>query len=557
MIPGNYCANISCQHQGLDCLLTCQYCKIRSYCSTNCQLQDWNMGHSKVCEANYQLHLEDIEKRCPFLTDGVLFSQGQTKGMRCKLETILSTYEKVKPPGRSTSIIGKGSYGEVFLMRNKSTGKYVALKAIKKQFIGNPGMLKGLMKEIEIHKTLMHDNIIQLIEHCEDSKNIYIVMEYAGKGSLFKHIRTEKKLSEKESFYYFVQACNAVHFLHKHKLMHRDIKPENMLITAEGQLKLCDFGCCTFYDSGERKTFCGTLDYMAPEVLKRDTYKEKADVWSLGVLLYEMLHGYAPFRGMRDQDTMQQIIEDKLVFEDYIKSDTREIIKAMIRTDPRQRPSIVELFEMPWIKRAQKEFAIEDRRSEMANESMKTSATSRTFIASNKSPEYEDIDLENKSIKQLKEEYDKDLIAYTPLCETTNGNFNSNDHRTQTNKSQTKAVEYLDDEKPQVDIDKCIKDLEEENNFIKRICNDYMNKKEATEELPIEILYNYSNTDYKESMDKIAKSIRNMNQSDFPSSIIKPSRITLIRPNKTNDKKKSALSSVINFLFSVDEIKGV
>eukprot|EP00826_Nyctotherus_ovalis_P017878 TRINITY_DN1528_c0_g1_i10.p1 TRINITY_DN1528_c0_g1~~TRINITY_DN1528_c0_g1_i10.p1 ORF type:complete len:587 (+),score=170.79 TRINITY_DN1528_c0_g1_i10:160-1920(+) len=586
MNSGKRCANISCSLEvsaSAASPLVCEFCKARSYCCKDCRTQDWKKGHSKDCETAFRLHIEEAEKRCPFLTDGVLFSQGETKGMRCKLETILDTYEKAKIPGRPTSALGKGSYGEVFLMRNKSTGKYVAMKAIRKQFIGNPGMLKALTREIEIHKSLMHDNIIQLLEHCEDSKHIYILMEYAAKGSLFRHIRTQDKLSEKESFYYFVQACNAVHFLHKHQLMHRDIKPENMLISGEGQLKLCDFGCCTPYESGGRKTFCGTLEYMAPEVIRRGGYKEKADVWSLGVLLYEMLHGYAPFRGVRDQDTIQKIMEDKLDFEEEVKLDAREVIEAMVNADPTQRPCIVEVLEMPWAKRMQKELGIKDREVEMASESSKTSATSRTLAADRSAvADMETMysNFEGESMDRLRQEYSKQLLVNVSMAETRNeigGSFSSNDYEVQRSESLLKAVDYLDKldiKESQSDIDKCIKELEEENNILRRICNSYMDKKKerkkdegkkAIDEVPNEILYNYAPMDYKESMSNIAKSIKNMKADVFSRCVVKPAKVTLIKSNKNTEGTKSvarsgsrsALGAVWDFVFSVGEIKGV
>lgn len=582
MNSGKHCANISCSQEvtaSATLHIACEFCKTRSYCSKDCRVQDWKKGHAKDCETHFRLHIEEAEKRCPFLTDGVLFSRGETKGMRCKLETILDTYEKAKIPGRPTFVLGKGSYGEVFLMRNKSTGKYVAMKAIRKQFIGNPGMLKALTREIEIHKSLMHDNIIQLLEHCEDSKHIYILMEYAAKGSLFKLIRTQTKLPEKLAFYYFVQACNAVHFLHKHQLMHRDIKPENLLISGEGQLKLCDFGCCTPYESDGRKTFCGTLEYMAPEVIRRGGYREKADIWSLGVLLYEMLHGYAPFRGVRDQDTIQKIMEDKLDFEEEVKSDAREVIEAMVNADPTLRPCIVEVLETPWAKRMQKELAIKDREVETVSESLKTSGTRRTQAADRSAvtdvgSTYSNFECE--SMDRLKQEYNKQLLTNVSMAETRNeagSSFGSDDYEVQRSESLLKAVNYLDQldiKQSQSEIDKCIRELEEENNTLRRICSSYMSRKKerkedeekkVIDEVPNEILYNYAPMDYKESMSNIVKSIKNMKTDSFSKCVVRPAKVTLVKSNKSKSVarsgSRSALGAVWDFVFSVGEIKGV
>jgi serine/threonine protein kinase len=324
-------------------------------------VQDWNQGHSKACELLFDERIKEIEQRCPFLTDGVMLSQKETKDMLSTANNFFDNYLRTNVKGKTTAVLGSGSYGKVFYMQNKKTQKPVAVKVIEKKNVKDKVSLKSLVQEIEIHKRLLHDNIIRLIEHCEDQKNIYLVMEYAAKGSLFQFIRRNEKLNEKEAFYFFTQACNAVHFLHKHQLIHRDIKPENMLITVNGQLKLGDFGCCVSCDSSERKTFCGTIEYMAPEIIKRHGYKEKADVWSLGVLLYEMLHGYAPFQSNKDQETMRQIVEDKLEFHAAIKEDVKDLISRMLHSNPLKRPHIVELFDMKWVKRLQNEFNIKDR----------------------------------------------------------------------------------------------------------------------------------------------------------------------------------------------------
>eukprot|EP00831_Metopus_contortus_P021793 TRINITY_DN19812_c0_g1_i3.p1 TRINITY_DN19812_c0_g1~~TRINITY_DN19812_c0_g1_i3.p1 ORF type:complete len:275 (+),score=40.84 TRINITY_DN19812_c0_g1_i3:493-1317(+) len=181
-------------------------------------------------------------------------------------------------------------------------------------------------------------------------------MEYVPKGNLFQIIRRKGRLSEAEAFHFFSQICNALHFLHKHELMHRDIKPENILIGANGKAKLCDFGCSAQSDR-EHKTFCGTVEYMAPEIKKHSAYDEKVDIWSLGVLLYEMTHGYSPFQVKREHKVMGRILHDKLYFDIHIKDDLREILKKMLGADPIQRPSISEIVCSSWMKRLQKEFA--------------------------------------------------------------------------------------------------------------------------------------------------------------------------------------------------------
>jgi len=121
-------------------------------------------------------------------------------------------------------------------------------------------------------------------------------MEYANSGSLFSLIKKRKNFDEKKAFHYFIQTAGAVLFLHENNLVHRDLKPENILVDENNNIKLCDFGWCVEMSMGNRVTFCGTYEYMAPEIIKEKPYNQGIDVWSLGILLYELIHGYSPFR---------------------------------------------------------------------------------------------------------------------------------------------------------------------------------------------------------------------------------------------------------------------
>lgn len=132
-------------------------------------------------------------------------------------------------------------------------------------------------------------------------------MEHIEKGSLFELLRKRKQFSEDEAFYYFVQVVSGLYFMHQHGFIHRDLKPENLLIGENNELKICDFGWCVEFDADEnrpRTTFCGTLEYMAPEMISSKPHTHLVDVWSLGILLFELCHGKAPFRG--DQQKIKQ-----------------------------------------------------------------------------------------------------------------------------------------------------------------------------------------------------------------------------------------------------------
>jgi len=363
------CSNSLCKKsQGQGLIFKCDLCKEKIYCSKVCKTEDWNVGHSLVCEKQRNDKLKKVIENCPFIKIGKFLSEVEGSQVASKGDSINTNYEPAKIQGKS-GYLGKGAFGEVMLMREKKTNYLVAVKSIDKSSLRNPVALKSLISEIGIQKRIQHENIIRLFGHVENDKKIYIIMEYASKGSLFQLIRRKKRFTEKEAFFFFTQTCSATHFLHKHRLIHRDIKPENLLITENGTLKLCDFGCCAL--GQDRKTFCGTIEYIAPEIIKRQVYGDKADIWSLGILLFEMLHGYAPFRGKEDKQTMDMIVKNKIFFGN-ISEDAKEVIKTLLNENPDERPEAWEIFLLPWIRRMQNEFGLNETKEETKAETLTT-----------------------------------------------------------------------------------------------------------------------------------------------------------------------------------------
>jgi len=288
----------------------------------------------------------------PFLTEGVFLPESNE--LNPKSDTEFAKYKTIDEVSQKAQYLGHGSFGKVVLMKNSITSEQVAIKAIEKSAIKQHTTLKDLKKEINIHQRLIHENIIRLIESIETKNHFLIVLEYAPKGDLFKLLKRKSKFTEPEAFLFFTQICNAIHFLHTNHLMHRDIKPENILLTCNNQVKLCDFGCCGQAYLG-RKTLCGTSEYIAPEILKRCPYNEKADIWSLGILLYEMIHGYTPFKGTTDYDIYRNILENKPTFSAEIKEDLKSLIKSMLNANPEKRPTVEQILEHAWIQRVYKD----------------------------------------------------------------------------------------------------------------------------------------------------------------------------------------------------------
>ena len=134
-------------------------------------------------------------------------------------------------------------------------------------------------------------------------------MDYANNHTVFNLIKKNYGMQEKTAFKYFIDTVAAVNFLHENNLVHRDIKPENLLIDDSGNVKLCDFGWCVELHDKNRSTFCGTYEYMAPEIINEAPYDSGIDVWSLGVLLYELIHGYSPFRAKKHECIDKDYVE--------------------------------------------------------------------------------------------------------------------------------------------------------------------------------------------------------------------------------------------------------
>ena len=285
----------------------------------------------------------------PFITKG-----NMTLGKVLYDDTFsLKNFKPVLENGRD-KVIGSGAYGKVFLAINKSDKKYYAIKhMIKKDLYKALKTLKGIYTEIDIQSRINHPNIIRLLYVKERSESFDLVMEYAKYGNLYSYIKKHSYLTEERSFKFFIQVVNAIYFLHKNDLIHRDIKPENILL-FENCVKLCDFGWCTRLDGGNRGTFCGTAEYMSPEMVNKEEYSKDIDIWSLGILLYEMIHGNSPFKPNKSKfninDIMNNIKIQNLKFNEKISKECKELIIHLLDRDVTKRYKIDDIFNSKFVK---------------------------------------------------------------------------------------------------------------------------------------------------------------------------------------------------------------
>ena len=246
-------------------------------------------------------------------------------------------------------LIGEGCFGKVFKGRRKFTGQAVALK-----FISTRGKsekdLKNLRQEMAILKTLNHENIILLLDAFETSSDFVVVTEYAH-GELFEVFQDDRQLPESEVQKIAKQLVQALYYLHSNRVIHRDMKPQNILIGSNNVIKLCDFG---FARSMSNQTVVlnsvkGTPLYMAPELVQEKPYNHTADIWSLGVILYELFVGKPPFYTNSLYSLINLIINDSVKYPDSMSSDFKSFLQGLLQKNPTQRLSWPSLLHHPFV----------------------------------------------------------------------------------------------------------------------------------------------------------------------------------------------------------------
>ena len=264
----------------------------------------------------------------------------------------------IKPLQLSDFLIGKklgsGQFGHVYLAKLKSTQFICAIKVINKKLLLGESMkcINQVRREIEIQSHLHHPNILAIYNFFWDKKNIYLVIEYAMGGELFKILHNEEKgrFSEPKAAFYVEQVCNAIEYIHKMHIIHRDIKPENILISHE-VVKLADFGWSIHQKSNKiRTTFCGTAEYMPPEVINEQPHIPPSDLWCLGILIYELCAGEPPFTARTNCEIIHKIKNFKMKeYPDHFSEECKDLIGKLIKRTPKERISIQEVKEHPWI----------------------------------------------------------------------------------------------------------------------------------------------------------------------------------------------------------------
>lgn len=224
----------------------------------------------------------------------------------------------------------------MWLPREKSTGFLCALKIIDKKLIEQEDIVNQFIREIKIQLFMHHPHIIKLYGFFHDRDHIYLILELATGGQLLHHLKAEP-MPETRVACIIRQVCEAISVLHACQVIHRDIKPENVVL-HDSVVKLCDFGWSVHQDNGMRTTFCGTPLYVCPEILKGNEYDEKVDIWSMGIMTYEMLVGENPFK-ISTEEELIKIVKDLIMIPSYVyvSKEARDFLDKCLKKKPSER----------------------------------------------------------------------------------------------------------------------------------------------------------------------------------------------------------------------------
>lgn len=252
-------------------------------------------------------------------------------------------------------VLGKGSYGKVMLVKHRETGKLYALKSMKKVDIVENERLEHTKVEKMILKHLSHPFLVNL-EFCfQTQEKIFFGMAFLRGGEIFQHLKNEKRFSESKAKFYAAQIALAIGHLHSYSIIYRDMKPENILMGDDGYISLADFGMAKIVNPNTPATsFCGTPEYIAPEIILGDGHGKEVDWWGLGILIYEMMYGIPPFYSTNHNLMYESIQKNDVHFPEQVSTskEAKDFIRKCLLKDPKQRlgsvGDIEEIQAHPW-----------------------------------------------------------------------------------------------------------------------------------------------------------------------------------------------------------------
>lgn len=236
-------------------------------------------------------------------------------------------------------VIGKGSFGKVMQVKKKDTQKVYALKAVRKSYVVSKSEVTHTLAERTVLARVECPFIVPLKFSFQSQEKLYLVLAFINGGELFYHLQKEGRFDLSRSRFYTAELLCAIETLHGLNVIYRDLKPENILLDYQGHIALCDFGLCklNMKDMDKTDTFCGTPEYLAPELLLGQGYSKIVDWWTLGVLLYEMLTGLPPYYDEDVPKMYKKILQEPLRFPDGFDHDAKDLLIGLLSRDPKRR----------------------------------------------------------------------------------------------------------------------------------------------------------------------------------------------------------------------------
>uniref|UniRef100_A0A0A9VYG3 cAMP-dependent protein kinase catalytic subunit alpha n=1 Tax=Lygus hesperus TaxID=30085 RepID=A0A0A9VYG3_LYGHE len=276
-----------------------------------------------VPEGHFTTFQSHIEFAKYLMTEKNRFTKDYNRKSCCSSD--LSQYELIKT-------IGKGAFGTVFLAKSKKYNNYLVVKCLSKEDIIGKNLLKQVLNEKRIMSTIKFNFVLNIMETFIDNSFVYFAMPFLCGGDLLGHLLKEKRFEEPATKYYVAQVVLALEYLHSLKIAHRDLKPENLSLDQRGYLRLLDFGLSKIV-IGKTYTFCGTPEYMAPEIILGKGYGFSVDWWSLGVVAYQLCSGIQPFFSSKQDRLFSLITSGEFTDREFFSDEFSDFLSKLMAVD--------------------------------------------------------------------------------------------------------------------------------------------------------------------------------------------------------------------------------
>ncbi|KAF4011027.1 hypothetical protein G4228_002714 [Cervus hanglu yarkandensis] len=275
---------------------------------------------------------DPMDYKCSSPSDSSAAEEMEVAVSKARAKVTMNDFDYLK-------LLGKGTFGKVILVREKATGRYYAMKILRKEVIIAKDEVAHTVTESRVLQNTRHPFLTALKYAFQTHDRLCFVMEYANGGELFFHLSRERVFTEERARFYGAEIVSALEYLHSRDVVYRDIKLENLMLDKDGHIKITDFGLCKegISDGATMKTFCGTPEYLAPEVLEDNDYGRAVDWWGLGVVMYEMMCGRLPFYNQDHERLFELILMEEIRFPRTLSPEAKSLLAGLLKKDPKQR----------------------------------------------------------------------------------------------------------------------------------------------------------------------------------------------------------------------------